>query len=69
MQNHLDYQKLPMTSTELPEVYEASIPSEFTDGTYDVMYFIEATDSLGNGRMFPDMEKETPYVIINLNRE
>ena len=38
------------------------------DGKYDVMYFVEAFDKQGNGRMFPDMEKETPYIIVRLDR-
>ena len=28
------------------------------------MYFIEAVDKKGAGRMFPDLEVETPYVLI-----
>jgi hypothetical protein len=33
------------------------------------MYFIEAMDNVGNGRIYPDMDKETPYVVIKLDRE
>ncbi|MFC1766898.1 hypothetical protein ACFL6U_33090, partial [Planctomycetota bacterium] len=58
-----DYQALPMTATNGLDLYEAVIPATYTDGKYDVMYFVEAIDKQGNGRMCPDMEVETPYVI------
>ncbi len=48
--------------------YEAEIPASFFEGKYDVMYFVEAMDTVGNGRMYPDMEVETPYVIVHLER-
>ncbi len=63
-----DYQSAPMIYDNATGSYQAFIPSEYTDGKYDVMYFIETTDSKGNGRMYPDMEMETPYVIVSLER-
>jgi hypothetical protein len=32
------------------------------------MYLIEVMDNKGNGRIYPDLNKETPYVIVTLNR-
>jgi hypothetical protein len=32
------------------------------------MYFIEAMDKGGNGKIHPDLDKETPYVIVKLLR-
>jgi hypothetical protein len=32
------------------------------------MYFVEVLDAKGNGRMYPDLEKELPYVIVQLAR-
>jgi hypothetical protein len=32
------------------------------------MYFIEAMDKDGNGRIHPDLSKETPYVVVKLQR-
>ena len=63
-----DYQSAPMVYNNESDSYQAQIPSAYTDGIYDVMYFIEATDKMGNGRMYPDMELETPYVIVSLER-
>ena len=63
-----DYQALPMTSVNGSDQYEAVIPVAYTDGKYDVMYFVEVIDKQGNGRMVPDMEEETPYVIVRFDR-
>jgi hypothetical protein len=32
------------------------------------MYFIEAMDRQGNGRIHPDLNRETPYVVVRLAR-
>jgi hypothetical protein len=32
------------------------------------MYYIEAIDSCGNGRIYPDLEEETPYIVVRLRR-
>lgn len=48
--------------------YNAVVPADLFDGQYDVMYYIEVVDRHGNGRMIPDMERETPYVVVHLER-
>jgi hypothetical protein len=30
------------------------------------MYYIEAIDNAGNGRIYPDLERETPHVVVRL---
>jgi len=35
---------------------------------WDLMYFIEVMDHLGNGRLYPDLEVELPYVVVRLER-
>ena len=47
-----------------PDEYEATIPAEHIDPQWDLMYFIEALDRSGNGKVYPDLEKETPYIIV-----
>jgi hypothetical protein len=44
------------------------IPGKFTVPQWDLMYLIEALDTRGNGRMYPDMEIEMPYVIASVDR-
>ncbi|MFC1762060.1 hypothetical protein ACFL6U_08260 [Planctomycetota bacterium] len=49
-------------------LYQATIPGEFITPEWDLMYFAEAVDTQGNGCMIPDLEKEMPYVIVELDR-
>jgi len=38
------------------------------DPGYDFMYFVEVMDRNGNGKIIPDFNQETPYVIVEVNR-
>ncbi len=33
-----------------------------------LMYLIEVMDNRGNGKIYPDLNKETPYVVVRLVR-
>ena len=33
------------------------------------MYYIEAMDHCGNGVIHPDLDVETPYVVVKIARE
>ncbi len=48
--------------------YVARIPGDFITPKWDVMYFVEAIDKHGNGRNYPDLEVEMPYVIVPVER-
>ncbi len=63
-----DYRSLKMTKVGTSDTYEATIPSDFSDGKYNLMYFVEVMDTKGNGVIYPDLEKEAPYVIVQLDR-
>jgi hypothetical protein len=63
-----DYFTLDMLPTGEQDRYEAQIPGEHIPGEWDFMYFFEVMDKQGNGRIFPDAEKQTPYVIVKLDR-
>ena len=63
-----DYQTAEMQYDPQTELWSATIPGEFVVPQWDLMFFIEAADTLGNGRMYPDMEIEMPYVIVKLDR-
>jgi hypothetical protein len=45
--------------------YEVSIPADAINESYDFMYFFEVMDTQGNGRIYPDLDVETPYFIVN----
>ncbi|CAN0603603.1 unnamed protein product [Ectocarpus sp. 12 AP-2014] len=63
-----DYKSLEMKKTDISDTYKATIPSQFFDGIYDVMYFVEVMDTKGNGKIYPDLEVEIPYVVVQLKR-
>ncbi len=60
-----DYQTAEMTLDPKTGNYTARIPAAFAGPKWNLMYFIEAVDKKGAGRMFPDLEVETPYVLIS----
>ncbi|HWI56012.1 MAG TPA: hypothetical protein VNZ22_02210, partial [Bacillota bacterium] len=63
-----DYRALPMVATGEDGQYQAVIPAQDTNPTWDLMYFIEALDQDGRGCIHPDLNKETPYVVVRLQR-
>jgi hypothetical protein len=65
---HEDYRTLPMLPAGGIDHYRAVIPAEEIAPTWDLMYFIEAMDNERNGRMYPDLNKETPYIVVKLQR-
>ena len=63
----LDYSTLPMVGIGKNK-YQATIPANEINAHFDLMYFIEVMDKNSNGKIYPDMNRETPYVIVNLKR-
>jgi hypothetical protein len=64
----LDYKTLPMASGGETNCYRAVIPAEDIAPEWDLMYFIETMDKLGHGQIYPDFERETPYILVHLAR-
>lgn len=65
---HLDYATMPLIAIDGSDVYEAIVPAEQIDPRFDFMYFIEVMNEEGNGIIYPDLEVETPYIIVPLDR-
>jgi hypothetical protein len=63
-----DYRTLPMLPTGRKDQYRAFIPADDVVPTWDLMYLIEAMDNRGNGRIHPDLNRETPYIVLRLAR-
>ncbi len=63
-----NYETLAMQPTDLPGQYQATIPAEKIVPKWDFMYFFEVMDKNGNGSLFPDQNKTSPYIIIHLTR-
>ena len=63
-----DYQTADMVLDARTGFYAGSIPAAFIDPHWDLMYFVEIVDGRGNGRIYPDLEVETPYIITPVKR-
>ncbi len=63
-----DYKTLQMIATGKGDQYKAIIPAQDIKPTWDFMYFIEVMDQQGNGRIHPDLNIETPYIVVRLQR-
>ena len=63
-----DYLTADMTLDSKTGLYTASVPASFIDPKWDVMYFVEVVGKDGGGRMYPDLEKQAPYIIVPVKR-
>jgi hypothetical protein len=63
-----DYQTAEMKLDPATRLYRARIPGAFIDPKWDLMYFVEVVDNAGAGRMYPDLEREAPYVVVPVKR-
>lgn len=63
-----DYRTLPMLPTGNSQIFKAVIPADEIAPTWDFMYYIEAMDNKGQGRIYPDLNKVTPYIVVKLLR-
>lgn len=50
-------------------VYSATIPGAFIVPQWDLMYFVEVIDRVGQHGNYPDLDREAPYVIVPVDRE
>ena len=57
-----------MVSAGEKDLYQVVVPKEQINPKWDFMYFIEMMDNKGNGRCYPNLEIETPYIIVKLIR-
>ena len=64
----VEYQTLPMQTSGEKDTYLVTVPAEQIDPKWDFMYLIEVMDKNGSGKIYPDFEKETPYIIVKLKR-
>ncbi len=62
-----DYQAATMTAGR-GGAFTAAIPAAFITRDRDVMYFVEVITKDGGGRNYPDLDRETPYVVVPVRR-
>ncbi len=65
----VEYNTILMKSTGKPGVFEASVPADEINPEWDYMYFISIMNNDNHGVIYPDLNKETPYVVVHLDRE
>ena len=63
-----DYKSLEMIPTGEKDSFGTTVPADQIKTDWDFMYFIEVMDNNGNGKIYPDFNKATPYVIVTLDR-
>jgi len=66
MNQKFEYATLRMTPTAEKDIFEATIPVQEINPRFDLMYFIEVMDNDGNGKIYPDMHIQTPYIVVKL---
>jgi hypothetical protein len=66
LSQHQDFQVLPMLPAGSGNEYQATIPGENIDPHFDLMYLFEVMDNDGNGKIYPDLARETPYVVVKV---
>ena len=59
-----DYQTAEMTLDAKSGLYVGRIPAGFASPKWSLTYFVEVVDQKGNGRIFPDLDTETPYRVV-----
>ncbi len=60
------YTPVPMRQGD--GTWTATIPGMDIVPDWDLMYYVEAIDRLGNGAIGPDMDIEAPYVVVPVER-
>ncbi|MBI4873108.1 MAG: hypothetical protein HY822_00595, partial [Acidobacteria bacterium] len=63
-----DYQTAEMILDPQTGRHAATIPGSFIVPQWDLIYFVEVLDKQGHGRMYPDLDHDTPYVLVPLIR-
>lgn len=63
-----EYKTLPMLATGEKDTYEVVVPADQINPTWDFMYYLQVMDNKSNGRIYPDLNKQTPYIITKLIR-
>lgn len=64
----VEYQTLPMLAVEGKDSFQVIVPAEQINSKWDFMYLIEVMDNKSNGKIYPELERETPYIIVKLIR-
>lgn len=60
------YQTLDLTPSG--DRYEAVIPGAYIETRYDLMYYLETVDRMGNRTVVPNADATPPYIVVRVRR-
>lgn len=63
-----DYRAIEMCPTGKRDEFEGVVPGDQIVAKWDLMYLFEVMDNNGNGKIYPNLETETPYIVVKLQR-
>jgi len=63
-----DYKTLQILANGEKDTYQVIVPADQINPKWDFMYYLQVMDNKSNGRIYPDLNKETPYIITKLIR-
>ncbi|HWB82722.1 MAG TPA: hypothetical protein VG675_01195 [Bryobacteraceae bacterium] len=69
LSQHQEFRTLAMLPMGRGDEYAATVPAANIDPKFDFMYLFEVMDNAGNGKIYPDLEKETPYIVVPMDRD
>ncbi len=64
-----DYKTMTMQPAGSKHLYQAVVGAEHLDPKWDFMYLFEVMDKKGNGKIYPDLENQTPYIVVQLHSQ
>jgi hypothetical protein len=63
-----DFKTVAVRPTGRQDEFAAVVPGEDIVSRWDFMYLFEVMDQKGNGKIYPDLDRETPYIVVKLQR-
>lgn len=63
-----DYRELPFLPAGASGNYQVTVPADQVSCAWDFMYFIEVLDNRGHGAIYPDLDRQTPYIVLRTGR-
>lgn len=63
-----EFKTIDMHVTRDKNIFEATIPGEGVTSKWDLMYLFEIMDRHKNGIIFPNLDIQTPYILVKVSK-
>jgi len=63
-----EFKTIDMHITRDKNIFEATIPGEGVTSKWDLMYLFEIMDRHKNGIIFPNLDIQTPYILVKVSK-